>query len=256
MTDIAARLVRHKFAAEIGLLALMGLFLALIGPFGTIEAPSGIRFAYWLVNIIGGGLIGIAIDGALRRSVPRDWSRVLVVAVSMTPFVTLLVLGASTVILGHRRMFTWSNYVPLLWQVFVIALPVMAVRMVAWRRPERIVEEKTIVVPPLPECEAMFRQRLSAKRRTARLIALEAHDHYLKVHTDAGVELLTLRLSDAVRELGGAYGYQVHRSWWVSASTIEAVQWRRGSGEARLAGGLTVPVSRTYAPILRETGWL
>jgi hypothetical protein len=256
MTDAAARLVRHKFAAEIALLALMGLFLALIGPFGTIEAIGKIRFAYWMVNIIGGGLIGIAIDGALRRFVAEDRLRVLVVAVAMTPFVTLLVLGASTVVLGHRHMFTWSNYVPLLWQVFVIALPVMAVRTVAWRRPERIVEERTIVAPPLPECEAKFRQRLSAKRRTARLIALEAHDHYLKVHTDAGVELLTLRLSDAVRELDGAYGYRVHRSWWVSASTIEAVQWRRGSGEARLSGGLTVPVSRTYAPILRETGWL
>ncbi len=256
MTATAARLVRHKFAAEIGLLALMGVFLALIGPFGTIEASDGTRFAYWLVNIIGGGLIGIAIDAVLRRPVPKDWSRVLLVAVAMTPFVTLLVLGASTVVLGHRHMFTWSNYMPLLWQVFVIALPVMAVRMVAWRRPERIVEKRTIVIPPLPECEATFRQRLSAKRRTARLIALEAHDHYLKVHTDAGIELLTLRLSDAVRELDGAHGYQVHRSWWVSASTIEAVQWRRGSGEARLAGGLTVPVSRTYAPILRETGWL
>lgn len=256
MTGIAARLVRHKLAAEIGLLALMGLFLALIGPFGTIEAPAGTRFAYWLVNIIGGGLIGIAIDGALRRRVPDNWPRVLVVAAVMTPFVTLLVLGASTFVLGHRHMFTRSNYVPLLWQVLVIALPVMAVRMVAWRRPERIVEERTIVAPPLPECEAAFRQRLSAKRRTARLIALEAHDHYLKVHTDAGVELLTLRLGDAVRELDGAYGYQVHRSWWVSASAIEAVQWRRGSGEARLAGGLTVPVSRTYAPILRKSGWI
>jgi hypothetical protein len=256
MTGIAARLVRHKLAAEVGLLALMGLFLALIGPFGTIEAPDGTRFAYWLVNIIGGGLIGIAIDGSLRRIVADNWSRVLLVAVAMTPFVTLLVLGASAFVLGHRHMFTWSNYVPLLWQVLVIALPVMTVRMIAWRQPERIVEERTIVVPPLPECEAAFRQRLSAKRRTARLIALEAHDHYLKVHTDAGVELLTLRLRDAIRELDGAYGYQVHRSWWVSASTIEAVHGRRGSGEARLAGGLTVPVSRTYAPILRDTGWL
>jgi hypothetical protein len=36
---------------------------------------------------------------------------------------------------------------------------------------------------------------------------------------------------------------------------VEGVSWRRGRGELRLAGGLTAPVSRTYAPILREHGW-
>ncbi len=66
---------------------------------------------------------------------------------------------------------------------------------------------------------------------------------------------MTLRLADALAELAGAHGFRTHRSWWVAAEAIEAVRWRRGGGEARLAGDLTAPVSRTYAPALREAGW-
>jgi DNA-binding LytR/AlgR family response regulator len=33
------------------------------------------------------------------------------------------------------------------------------------------------------------------------------------------------------------------------------VRWRKGGGEARLIAGVTAPVSRTYAPALKEAGW-
>ena len=80
-------------------------------------------------------------------------------------------------------------------------------------------------------------------------------DHYLRVHTDAGEELLTMRFADAVKELARAHGFQTHRSWWVAADAVESVRWRQGVGEARLAGGLTAPVSRTHAPTLKAAGW-
>ena len=97
--------------------------------------------------------------------------------------------------------------------------------------------------------------RLSAKRRSAKLIAVEAEDHYVRVHTDAGSELLTMRFAEAVDELAMAHGYRLHRSWWVSADAIEGVRWKRGGGEARLAGGIAAPVSRSYAAAVREAGW-
>jgi hypothetical protein len=139
--------------------------------------------------------------------------------------------------------------------VLVISAPVMALRALAWRGVRTVVETRTIVAPPLPEAEAAFRRRLSARRRAARLIAVEAYDHYLRVHTDAGSELVTLRFADALAELAGAHGFRTHRSWWVAAEAIEAIRWRRGVGEARLAGDLVAPVSRTYAGALRAAGW-
>jgi DNA-binding LytR/AlgR family response regulator len=97
--------------------------------------------------------------------------------------------------------------------------------------------------------------RLSAKRRGARLIAIEAEDHYVRIHTDHGSELLTMRFSDALQELAQVHGHQLHRSWWAAGDAIEEVRWQRGSGEARLAGGLTAPVSRSFAASLRDAGW-
>ena len=247
-TDRAKRL-----AIEVAVLTAMGLVAGALGPFDSGDMPAVERYGYWIGNLVGGGLIGGAIDAVLARRVTSPWRRVLLTAVLMTPLVTLFVTGMMLLFFGMGP--GAHGYAMLLWQVFVISLPAMAVRALVWRRPAVQVETRTVIAPPLPEAEAAFRRRLSAKRRTARLIAIEAHDHYLRVHTDAGAELVTARMADALRELAGAHGYRTHRSWWVAGDAIEAVTWRRGTGEARLVGGVIAPVSRGQAATLRDAGW-
>lgn len=231
----------------------MGLVVGALEPFGSDTMAPLPRYAYWTANLVGGGVIGMAIDEALGRRITTPWRRVMATSVLMTPPVTLFVSGMMLVFFGMTG--DVHGYLSLLWQVFAIALPAMAVRALVWRRPAVRVETRTVIAPPLPEAEAAFRRRLSARRRTARLIAVEAHDHYLRVHTDAGVELVTGRMADAMDELAGAHGYRTHRSWWVAADAIEAVRWRRGTGQAQLAGGLVALVSRAQAPLLRDAGW-
>lgn len=247
----------RRWLVELAVLALFGLFLGVIGPYGTDREHDAGRYPYWLGCILGGGLIGIPIDRGLAQIIAHPWTRVVPVALAMTPFVALFVMLLHRSMFGHGGELTLENYLALAPQVFAISLPVMTVRTLVWARPapEVRVETRTLVVPPLPEAEAAFRRRLSAKRRTARLIAVEAHDHYLRVHTDAGTELVTMRFADALAELSGAHGLQVHRSWWVVADAIEGVNWRRGAGEVRLAGGLAAPVSRAHAPQLKAAGW-
>jgi hypothetical protein len=233
------------------LLTAMGLFMTVLGPYRTLEIPTLLRTEYWLLAIIGPGLIGIGIDSALGPKIRGFWMRVAAVSLTMTPPSTLYVFALNGWVLGLPIRHWWLIW-QLGFQVFVVAFLVMALRGLAWRR---IVETRTIVAPPLPEAERVFRLRLSAKRRAAKLIALEAEDHYVRVHTDTGSELVLMRFSEAVEELAQAYGYRLHRSWWVAAEAIEAVRWKRGSGEARLAGGVTAPVSRAYAPALKQAGW-
>jgi len=64
-----------------------------------------------------------------------------------------------------------------------------------------------------------------------------------------------MRFSEALAELEQAHGFRLHRSWWAAGDAIEAVRWKRGGGEARLAGGLVAPVSRSCAAELKEAGW-
>lgn len=235
------------------MLVAIGLVMGFLGPFASERAPAVQRYVYWMICMVGGGLIGIGVDAALARPVPAPWLRTAVVSVAMTPLVSLFVLATEHLVMDGTL--GPHAYGRLLWQVWPISLAVMVVRALAWRRVAPRIETRTVIAPPLPQAEAAFRRRLSARRRGARLIAVEAHDHYLKVHTDAGAELITLRFADALEELAGAHGWRVHRSWWVAAEAVEAVRWRRGAGEASLAGGLVAPVSRTYAPLLKEAGW-
>ena len=243
----------RRWAIDLAILVAIGALMGFLGPFASERVPPLRRYVYWMICMVGGGLIGVFLDALVARRVAATWPRVLLVSVLMTPPVSLLVQTTEVVMMVGR--YDLGVYWRLQWQVLPISLAVMAVRALAWRRPPARVETRTVVAPPLPEAEAVFRRRLSAKRRAARLIAVEAHDHYLKVHTDAGEELITLRFADALEELARAHGHRVHRSWWVAAEAIEAVRWRRGAGEVRLAGGLEAPVSRTYAPVLKEAGW-
>lgn len=240
----------QRFALDLLLLAAFGLLMSELGPYRTVDAPPLLRTGYWLLAVIGGGLVGIAADIVLGRRVRGFWTRIAAVSLVITPPVTLYIYALNAVMLDLPRR-PWL-LPQLAWQVFAVLLLLMTLRALAWRR---VVETRTIVVPPLPEAERTFRLRLSARRRTARLIAVEAEDHYVRVHTDAGSELVSMRFAEALEELAQAHGYRLHRSWWVAADAIESVRWSRGSGESRLAGGLTAPVSRSCAGELKQAGW-
>ena len=240
----------RRLSIDVLLLAAVGLLMTALGPYRTLDNPTPVRTAYWLAAALGAGLFGIAVDAMLAPRIRGFWVRVATVSLVMTPPVTLYIYVLNALMLDLPRR--WWMLPQLGGQVLIVAVLIMALRGLAWRR---VVETRTVVAPPLPEAERAFRMRLSAKRRSARLIAIEAEDHYVRVHTDAGSELLLMRFSEAVEELAQAYGYRLHRSWWVAAEAIEAVKWKRGGGEARLAGGISAPVSRSCAAALKQAGW-
>ena len=235
-------------ARDFVLLTAMGLFLAALGPFGSISSPMLVRLVYWPGVIVGGGVIGVAVDELGGKRFANPWLRWAFSSIVMTPGVCVLVWFASRAAFGPAPMGLLTD---LVWQVFVISAAVMGVRQLIGDRPR----SAGTAQPPESISDEAFRQRLSARCRAARLIAVEAEDHYLRVHTDLGSELVTLRFADALAELAGVAGFQVHRSWWAAADAIEGVRWRRGRGELRLAGGLVAPVSRTYAGKLKAAGW-
>lgn len=250
----ASRIARRKrwqgISIDLLLLTFFGLVMSELGPYRTIEAPQSLRTAYWLLAVFGSGLTAICVHRAISGRIGGFWVQIAVVSLLITPPVTMYIYVLNAVMLELPRR--WWLIPQLAWQVLVVMLLLITLRALLWRR---VVETRTLVMPPLPEAEREFRLRLSAKRRSSRLIAIEAEDHYVRVHTDMGSELVPMRFSEALEELSRAYGYRLHRSWWVAAEAIEGVRWTRGSGEARLAGGIVAPVSRSYAAALKSAGW-
>jgi hypothetical protein len=241
-------------AAEVGFLVSLGVVMGLIGPYGTSVMPAASRILYWMLCIVAGGAVGVAVDELVGRRTSRLWSRIALTSALMTPAVALLVAAASAALepAGLRP----SLSIRFLGQVLIISGLLMTLRALLWRAPRTVVHTRTVIAPPMPEAEARFRRNLSSRHRAASLIAIQAEDHYLRVHTGEGEELVFMRFSDALDALSGAHGFQSHRSWWVAAGAIVSVRWRKGGGDIRLTGGLTAPVSRTHAATLKEAGWI
>lgn len=96
--------------------------------------------------------------------------------------------------------------------------------------------------------------RLPVKYRTAALYAVSAEDHYLRVHTDLGEELILMRFADALRELDGAKGLQTHRSWWVAHAGVTQARRVDGKTVLDLKSGGMASVSRRYAGDVKAAG--
>ncbi len=78
------------------------------------------------------------------------------------------------------------------------------------------------------------------------LLAIEADEHYVRLHTDAGSKHVLYRFRDALKDAEDLAGLRVHRSWWVAEAAMEALEQGPSGIGLRLKGGLQAPVSQTY----------
>lgn len=102
--------------------------------------------------------------------------------------------------------------------------------------------------------EPRLGNRLPANLKGAEIYALEAEEHYTKIHTSKGNTLLLMRFSDAIVEMDPQPGLQVHRSFWVSRKAVERVARVEQRWVVRLRGGLEIPVSRSYRVTVQSAG--
>ena len=230
--------------------AAAGVFLAMAGAFGTDEVPLSLRLAYWIGLCLAGAVVGTGVSqlvGRDGRADERPWLFGALVSVGITLPFTLVVWGVTDLMFtGSIRLTSLPRYLAPVW---IITSAMTALNMMVQRRP---LETHAAAAG---ETSARFLERLPPKLRGGKLLAVEAQDHYLRLHTSKGQDLILMRLADAVAELEGIEGAQTHRSWWVAKAAVQDA--RRGDGRATLTlvSGVEAPVSRAYAKALREAGW-
>lgn len=227
-----------------------GLFLTFSGAFGTDEAPLSLRLAYWMGLMVLGYVWGAFVARYFFRSSGRRtgslWLDAIVASLIIAGPFTIVVWAASRLIFNAK---TSLSALPILFgPVLLVSLAITAINV--------LIENRSHAAESDAPTPVKFLERLPLKLRGAEVWAVEAEDHYLRLHTSKGQDLILMRLADAVSELDGIEGTQVHRSWWVARDAIADA--RRGDGRATLTlkDGSEVPVSRTYAGVLRDKGWI
>ena len=85
------------------------------------------------------------------------------------------------------------------------------------------------------------------------ILALEAQEHYVKVYTDRGDDLVLYRMGDAVQELSQVQaGLRVHRSYWVAERAVTEILPAKNTHRLKLSNGLEVPVSNSYKKVVEQ----
>jgi hypothetical protein len=239
-----------------------GLFLGFVGPFGTYESLYlGWRLAYWVSLILCGTLFFPVLYILCRTHLkPRRVSPFLyvpLVAILGSLPMMLVVMGVTAAMFNTDMSFRFDNYV----RVCAIALPLVTLHhlLTEWRDMRGIqVDTQAEPAPVIPEAPlASVPAAIAApdksdprllKRLPGRLgtdiLCLQMEDHYVRVHTSLGQDMILMRLRDAIAELDGLEGLQVHRSWWVARHAIARSTRDGKSMTLTLTNGLDIPVAR------------
>lgn len=177
------------------------------------------------------------------------WGSLAIAALSSAFAVTAFILFIEINFFGSVPMSFWPQLYGL---VLVISV---AITLIGYVVGEAFDKDES-VSPVLSDPTETFMARLPVKYRTATLYAISSEDHYLRVHTSMGEELILMRLADAERELSGADGLRVHRSWWIAKDGITDERKDSGRSFLILPSGTEVPVSRSYRPKAKEAGYI
>lgn len=225
----------------------ISLLLSILGVYGTGLLPMHQRLFFWSTTVATGALSGYLIGPLIwygRLSNLPGPLKILAIGVIVSVPVTLVLFLLSEWPSSFAQLILQFGY------VLLISL-IISTGMYASDRLKRM---NAISETPSPDPVKKFLYRLPVKYHSAELHALSAEDHYLRVHTSLGEELILLRLSDAIKELSEANGLQVHRSWWVSKAGVGETKRQKDRLFLILHSGTEVPVSRAYRRVVKAAG--
>ena len=226
-----------------------GALLGVTGPFGSQTALGpAVRYPFWMIiALVGFGAAAVAARVLPATSPGRTTAiRLIAVAAASAVPMTFFVAWAMGVVKPGR---TFSPVQLLGLFPYVVLVQLLIARIIS---PDGRMSVAAPVEQPAaaPEYPPEFVSKLPAALRRD-IVALEAEDHYLRVHTLHGSALILMRLADAAAIIDPRLGLRVHRSWWVAKDGVRALERTAGRAIARLVDDRAVPISRSYLSAAR-----
>lgn len=239
------------WAADLAVVTVIGLFLAVLGPFGSFfNGPVQQRIPYWVGMAWCGALVygtAVRVVAAQRWSRTRGWlALAAVVLISTGPFAMFSFWVASSI---WPVLKTAPGLSPVVWygEGLLTAAPQVALFYALHQR-RRARRAKAVGGATAPAALLGV--------RSSDVLCLSMEDHYVRVHTATGSNLVLATLAQGIAALAGAPGLQVHRSWWVAEKAVAAAVVEGRNVRLRLTNGVLAPVARTSVAAVRAAGWL
>jgi hypothetical protein len=248
MPSIALRTWTSPLVTSVYGAIALGVFLGFAGPFGSFQSlASPQRYAFWFALVAAGYGLAIATLQILRPAaafarLPKLAAIVLVGLIATLPMMFVVAWGLEVVLPG--RSTPPGRLVSLYFSVAAVELVIAGIVM--WPFLDR--------PSPAPAAEDLSAERFFERvpdRLGRDLLALEAQDHYVLVHTRRGSALISMQLGEAVQMLPARLGFRAHRRWWVARKDVAGLRRDGSQTLIELTGGLTVPVGRTYLAAVR-----
>jgi len=230
-----------------GISLIAGFFLTILAPYDTGRISLIPRFLYWSVLCLVGAFGAAAFIPLARRLGFKPGAIGIALGQSLLASFLITSMLAGWNIYQSNRIDLGDALVLFLF-VWTIAIVITAFA--------HLTERATHTTEPAGEKRPALFERLKPSLRRAEIYALMAEDHYVRVFTSNGEDLILMRLSDAVKELGSTKGLPVHRSWWVAETGIKSVKKSEGKISLELHSGQIAPVSRSNAKLVKQAGWV
>lgn len=222
-----------------GFMAVAILILALSGPFGTLEHYNTLeRLAYWAIiapttYILASGVATLVTISLLRKKL-NSW-----LAYAAGGTAAGIIVGIFVWLFGVFLDQSFGRSFLGLLTAMTYTIPITIGVTLLFKLSEKPSESET----ESQIADIRFFERIP-KDMGRDLISLNSQDHYVKVTTSIGSELILMRLSDAIIELEGFDGLQPHRSWWIARKHAKQIKTLNGKKVIELSNGDLVPISR------------
>lgn len=235
-----------------------GTLMTLAGPFGTYVSLDLLdRAAYWY-TLVG---ISIILGIVIRRAVDQKWpARSFCFRANLTAAVFTFLFTPCIILMNASMVWdeTVSTDMPI-WMMYIAVgiVPVSVNAVLYFMLKFRPMVPVGAPVDYVEETSARPRlfERLSDDLGEE-LIRMSVKDHFVHVYLVGGSERLRMRFGDAVQEVEGVPGMQVHRSHWVAKDAVEGYVQIGGRVSLCLSDGSEVPVSRNYRQHVEDAGFL
>jgi hypothetical protein len=258
----------REWAIDLATATVIGVFLGVIGPFGSFNGGHfELRVVFWVVTVWMGYIVLSSITRlslwvATGFDIPVWFAMAVGVALGCIPLGLMIAFFSAWFWQGETGHL--SPFIVWYGETVAIAEPFSFAYYFIGRRSIHTGQHP----PPAADCAlridepvadqnggATFLDRMPPRMGRV-LLCLQMEDHYVRAHTQKGSDLILISLKDAIAELGDTPGMQVHRSWWVAKDAVSGPVANGRNLSLRLVNGVLVPVSRASVAKLKAAKWI